>query len=52
MFTPNSMPAHRAKRVIPMAQLHAHCQDGGRCKGPGCVVSTGKTSGKRSKGAI
>jgi hypothetical protein len=45
--TPAAMPARKPVRVlVPMAVLHAHCSQGARCVGPGCVVSTGKTARK------
>lgn len=51
MATPNSIPKSRGswmvRPVVAMADRHKRCADRGACKGPGCVVSTGKTSRKR-----
>lgn len=47
--TPMAMPAKRSRlvAVVTMEAKHSHCQDKGRCTGPGCRVSTGKTARKR-----
>jgi hypothetical protein len=51
MATPLNMPKSKTRLVaiVTMATKHAHCQDKGLCKGPGCKVSTGKTSRKASE---
>lgn len=48
MATPLNMPKSKTRLVaiVTMAAKHAHCQDKGLCKGPGCKVNTGKTSRK------
>lgn len=46
------MSKTRLKNTVGKMSVHeqAHCQQGAMCTGPGCRVSTGKTSKDRQQG--